>query len=114
MKWVIKDKKTGNESYPVGIEWFLFGEEDLRFPDGETIPLDDFKHFYNAYEIIPVIESPATEGWVSVEIEFGSHLRCMLSFSGDELKIDGAVNGWGNPVTADEIKITKLPKPPKQ
>jgi len=59
-------------------------------------------------------ESPSPEGWVSVEIEFGSHLRCMLSFSGDELKIDGAVNGWGNPVTADEIKITKLPKPPKQ
>jgi hypothetical protein len=53
MKWIIKDLQTGEESKPVGIDWFLFGDEDLEFPNDSTLPLSDFKEFYRDFEVIP-------------------------------------------------------------
>lgn len=54
MQIIIKDLDTGVSSKPVEIDWLLFGEEDLEFENGETLPLNDFKFFRREYEICPI------------------------------------------------------------
>lgn len=51
MRFIIIDKKTKAKSKPVGIEWFLFGEDDLEFDDDSSLPLSDFKFYYSDFEI---------------------------------------------------------------
>ena len=56
MEWIIKDKETNTKSLPVKLEWFIFGAEDLKFENGESLPLSDFKYWYKDYEIIELPE----------------------------------------------------------
>jgi hypothetical protein len=54
IKIIIKDLDSGAKSKPVDIDWLLFGEEDLEFDNGDTLPLNDFKFFRREYEICPI------------------------------------------------------------
>lgn len=46
---------------------------------------------------------------VVYEIEFGNHLACRIIVSRDGLNIAGAMNGWGDAVPVEEIKINQQP-----
>lgn len=41
-------------------------------------------------------------------IDFGNHLRCKLKIDNGKIKVEGAINGWGNSVPLDEIIVTEL------
>ena len=42
------------------------------------------------------------------EIDFGTHLRCGIDVTNNELNILGAMDGWGNGVSKDVIVIKEL------
>lgn len=41
-------------------------------------------------------------------ITFGSDLRAEIEVNDSEVKVLRAVNGWGNPVPTENIKIEKI------
>lgn len=43
----------------------------------------------------------------TVEIVFGNHLMALLEITDNEVKVIAAVNGWGNPVDLETIKINQ-------
>ena len=42
------------------------------------------------------------------EIDFGTHLRCGIDVTDNELNILGAMDGWGNGVSKEVIEIKQL------
>lgn len=71
IKIIIKDLDNGTQSKSVDIDWLLFGEEDLEFENGETLPLNDFKFFRKEYEICPfesLPDVPIKEGYNEKEL----------------------------------------------
>jgi hypothetical protein len=42
------------------------------------------------------------------EIDFGTHLRCGIDVTNNELNILGAMDGWGNGVSKDVVVIKEL------
>lgn len=43
------------------------------------------------------------------EIIFGVHLKCIVKLTGDTISVEKAVNGWGDVIPDEEIKITCNP-----
>lgn len=43
-----------------------------------------------------------------VEIDFGNHLKATLKIIDNNIEVLGAINGWGDGVNQDEIKIEYL------
>lgn len=41
------------------------------------------------------------------EIEFGNHLLALIEVENNEIKVIASINGWGNPIEIETIKITK-------
>jgi len=42
------------------------------------------------------------------EIDFGTHLRCGIDVTNNELNILGAMDGWGNGISKDVVVIKEL------
>jgi hypothetical protein len=39
------------------------------------------------------------------QIDFGNHLRTQIKVSNNKIQVEGAINGWGNGVPLNEIKV---------
>lgn len=57
---------------------------------------------------LPAAQPPAQVGEDAVEKEivFANHLKCLLKIAGGKVEVVGAVNGYGDAIPSDEIKIT--------
>jgi len=55
-------------------------------------------------------QQPTADKMVEEEydIDFGGHLKAGIRVSASRIEIIGAVNGWGNAVPDDDIKVTKI------
>jgi len=45
------------------------------------------------------------------EIDFGGNLKCRMKIVGNKINVEAAMNGWGDGISIDEIKITELKTP---
>ena len=54
---------------------------------------------------LPPSEEKRVEAW---QIDFGSHMRAIISFDGKALNVQSAIDGWGNDVSINEISIINL------
>lgn len=57
-----------------------------------------------AINYIPCCEQLTVKEW---EIDFGGDVLAGLEITNNEPKIIGAMNGWGNAISKDDIKITQ-------
>ena len=42
------------------------------------------------------------------QIDFGNHLRCKLKVENNQIKVEGAINGWGDGVPLEQVVIVEL------
>jgi hypothetical protein len=42
------------------------------------------------------------------QIEFGNHIRCKIKVTDNGIKVEGAMNGWGDDVPLDEVFVSLL------
>jgi len=42
------------------------------------------------------------------QIDFGNHLRCKIKVADNGIKVEGAINGWGDGVPLDEVVVVEI------
>jgi len=47
-------------------------------------------------------------GSLFYQIDFGNHLRCKIKVTDNKIEVEGAMNGWGNPVPSNEVIVVEL------
>tara|TARA_R110000737_G_C14519821_1_gene475196 strand:+ start:173 stop:487 length:315 start_codon:yes stop_codon:yes gene_type:complete len=88
------------------VEGFDDAERDYGYD------LANEKHYVS--ELIDLVKNLSLSGVGSsfttkkYEIDFGTHLRCGIDVTNNELNILGAMDGWGNGVSKDVIVIKEL------
>ena len=76
-------------------------KEEIELAYGGKIKLTEL---LKSYEKHCCAELPTKK----YEIDFGTHLRCGIEVTNNELNILGAIDGWGNGVSKDLIVIKDL------
>ena len=119
----IEDIKTGDTvashhspSAPVVAEQVAQWAVNNRYPKSEFDKVSDHEFYHTLLDKINSLHSPAEriEGDAVdcvYEIDFGGNLKCRMKIVGNKINVEAAMNGWGDGISIDEIKITELKTP---
>lgn len=89
---------------------YLDNETGLWWVNGDTIPKNKTELTYP--DFIKLFEGRESKEVLQVEntvfnIDFGGHVMAGLKIINGEIEVVGAINGYGNGISTDEIRITK-------
>lgn len=80
-----------------------------------------FEFFLGGFRSLPVKDAQpqwldANKQWISCEkeyeVDFGKHCRAKIIIDNGNLKVEAAINGWGDAIPSEEFKIKLFPSPP--
>ena len=111
--WV---NRKSSPSAPVVAEQVAQWAVNNRYPKSEFDKVSDHEFYHTLLDKINSLHSPAEriEGDAVdcvYEIDFGGNLKCRMKIVGNKINVEAAMNGWGDGISIDEIKITELKTP---
>ena len=107
---------SSSPSAPVVAEQVAQWAVNNRYPKSEFDKVSDHEFYHTLLDKINSLHSPAEriEGDAVdcvYEIDFGGNLKCRMKIVGNKINVEAAMNGWGDGISIDEIKITELKTP---